>query len=128
MSEEARPDLEATLDHYQVRRISGRPTTMASCPLHPDRTPSMSIDLNKGLWRCHSCGKAGDSYSLIMEVEGVDFPRARALAASIGLATRDPGGSDEQLSGSRYGARRHLPGPARDRPGKRGYVPAWRRR
>lgn len=33
---------------------------MFSCPLHEDRTPSLSINMEEGLWKCHSCGNAGD--------------------------------------------------------------------
>ncbi len=32
---------------------------MAHCPLHEDRTPSLSIHQGEGMWRCHSCGARG---------------------------------------------------------------------
>lgn len=32
---------------------------MARCPLHEDRTPSLSIHSEEGLWKCHSCGEGG---------------------------------------------------------------------
>ena len=32
---------------------------MVRCPFHGDRNPSLSLNLSKGLWKCHSCGKAG---------------------------------------------------------------------
>ena len=32
---------------------------MASCPLHEDRTPSLSIHQESGVWKCHSCGASG---------------------------------------------------------------------
>ncbi|MFG1602828.1 CHC2 zinc finger domain-containing protein [Actinoplanes sp. NPDC049265] len=101
---------------------------MIACLLHEDHTPSCSIDTNKDLWRCHSCSRGGDAYTLIMEKEGVDFVRARALAASLGLPTGSAGGGDSDLSGSRYGRRRSLPASTRNRPAHGGYVPAWRRR
>lgn len=33
---------------------------MAHCPLHEDRTPSLSINQEDGLWKCHSCGEGGN--------------------------------------------------------------------
>jgi CHC2-type zinc finger protein len=33
---------------------------MVSCPLHEDRTPSLSIHQEEGVWNCHSCGESGD--------------------------------------------------------------------
>ncbi|WP_368068010.1 CHC2 zinc finger domain-containing protein [Streptomyces sp. VNUA116] len=101
---------------------------MAPCPFHEDATPSMSFNTDRGLWKCHSCGRGGDSYTLIMEKETTSFVGARALAASLALATRDAGGGDQHLSGSTYGGRRPVSGRPRDRAGRGGYVPAWRRR
>ena len=36
---------------------------MVRCPFHGDRNPSLSLNLSKGLWKCHSCGKGGDAVS-----------------------------------------------------------------
>ncbi|MFI1655597.1 CHC2 zinc finger domain-containing protein [Streptomyces sp. NPDC020472] len=101
---------------------------MTACPLHEDNTPSMSFNTDKGLWKCHSCGKGGDSFSLIMEKEGTDFVGARALAASLAFTTRDAGGGDRDLSGSSYAGRRTVSPRQGNRPRGGGYTPAWRRR
>ncbi|WP_308402416.1 CHC2 zinc finger domain-containing protein [Streptomyces sp. TBY4] len=122
--DQPRPDLVAVLEHYGVSMTR---TGMVACPLHEDRTPSCSVDENKGLWKCHSCGQGGDSYTLIMQKESTSFVGARTLAASLGLPADDAGGGDEHLSGSSYGGRRPVPGRSRDRRGGGGYVPAWRR-
>lgn len=46
---------------------------MIRCPLptHPERHPSFSINLDKGLWVCHSCGEKGGIKKLarLMETE-----------------------------------------------------------
>ncbi|WP_460082445.1 CHC2 zinc finger domain-containing protein [Streptomyces variabilis] len=126
--ERERPTLEAVFEHYGVSFGSGRATGMARCPLHEDNTPSLSFNTDMGLWKCHSCGEGGDSYTLIMKKENLDFGGARALAASLALATRDVGGGDERVSGSAYGGRRSVPPRSRNRKGRGGYVPAWRRR
>ncbi|WP_083673211.1 CHC2 zinc finger domain-containing protein [Micromonospora sp. CB01531] len=102
---------------------------MVRCPLQDeDRTPSMSIDTDRELWNCHSCGKGGDSYALLMEKEGINYVGARALAASLHLAAGGAGGSDSGVSGSAYGGRRKVPARSGDRKAGGGYVPAWRRK
>ncbi len=49
---------------------------MASCPLHDDKTPSMSIDLGKKLWKCFSCGAGGTVIDLHMRVAGLSVKDA----------------------------------------------------
>ncbi|MEU5433801.1 CHC2 zinc finger domain-containing protein [Streptomyces sp. NPDC020719] len=126
--ERERPALEAVLDHYEVEYNPQRALGMAHCPLHEDATASLSYNTDRQLWKCHSCGEGGDAYTLIMKKEKTDFVGARALAASLALATRDAGGGDEHLSGSAYGGRRTVPARSRDRSRGGGYTPAWRRR
>ncbi|WP_371674520.1 CHC2 zinc finger domain-containing protein [Streptomyces sp. NBC_00289] len=101
---------------------------MAPCPFHDDNTPSFSWNTDRQLWKCHSCGKGGDAFTLIMEKEGTDFVGARALAASLAFATRDAGGGGERLSGSSYAGRRKVSPRPGDRSRGGGYTPAWRRR
>ncbi|MGW3336231.1 CHC2 zinc finger domain-containing protein [Streptomyces sp. NPDC001009] len=101
---------------------------MAACPLHDDATPSLSWNTDRQLWKCHSCGRGGDAFTLIMEKEGTDFVGARAFAASLSLATRDAGGSNRGLSGSSYAGRRAVPARPGNRSGGGNYIPAWRRR
>jgi putative DNA primase/helicase len=42
-----------------VERLPKRDALNVHCPFHEDRNPSMSLNLAKGLWNCHSCGKSG---------------------------------------------------------------------
>jgi hypothetical protein len=119
---EGKPELAAVLDHYEVPYSPTRVSQMAHCPLHEDRTPSLSLNLRSGLWKFHSCGRGGDSYTLIMELEGIDFVRARTLAAAVGLAAAGPGGSDHHLSGSRYATGRTISTGPRYRPRSGGRV------
>ncbi|MGV9312568.1 CHC2 zinc finger domain-containing protein [Streptomyces sp. NPDC003691] len=123
-----RPDLEAVFEHYGIDFNSQRAAGMTRCPFHDDETPSFSWNTDRQLWKCHSCGKGGDAYNLIMEKEGINFVGAKSLAANHRFATRDDGGGDRDLSGSNYASRRAVsPQPGnRSRPG--GYTPAWRRR
>ncbi len=46
------------------------------CPFHGDRTPSLYLNPEKGLWHCFSCGRGGDGIRLVMEVRRMDFADA----------------------------------------------------
>jgi hypothetical protein len=60
---------------------------MASCPLHEDKTPSLSADISKGLWKCFSCGQGGTVIDLQMRVAGMTCKDAMfALAEKAGIA------------------------------------------
>ena len=46
------------------------------CPFHDDRTPSFSVSPARGIYRCFSCGKAGNAANFIMEHEQLTYPEA----------------------------------------------------
>jgi DNA primase len=48
----------------------------ASCPFHPDHTPSVSIRDNKGSYKCFSCSRSGDIFSLVGDMENLTFPES----------------------------------------------------
>ena len=62
--------------------------SMIRCPLptHPERDPSFSINLDKGLWVCHACGEKGGLRKLARlmetEVDENDIAVRRALDAA----------------------------------------------
>ena len=123
--------LETVLDHYGVRN-NHRVKQMVSCPIQVDDSrPSMSVDLTKQLWKCHACGKGGDVWVMIQEMEGIgDYRGAREFAeATFGIAGGDSGrGSDEVRSNSRGGREgRDISRGSRDRATRRRYAPSWRR-
>ena len=46
------------------------------CPFHKEDTPSFSVSVSKGLYKCFGCNATGDSISLYMKLRGIDFPAA----------------------------------------------------
>ncbi len=46
------------------------------CPFHDDRTPSFSVNPVKGVYKCFSCGAAGNVVKFIMEHEQLTYPEA----------------------------------------------------
>jgi hypothetical protein len=46
------------------------------CPFHADASPSLSIDVAKGLWNCHGCNVGGDCFTYVEMRYGLDFAAA----------------------------------------------------
>ena len=73
--------------HTEVKR-SGR-QWMARCPLHGERTPSMSVSPEKGVYYCFGCQRSGDVITFVQEIEGLDFAGAvETLAGRAGIQLR----------------------------------------
>jgi len=47
-----------------------------ACVFHEDNKPSLSINLAKGLWFCHTCNKGGSIFDYYMQLKGCDFRQA----------------------------------------------------
>ena len=69
--------IELVKGYTTVEKVNGR-EYKCKClnPNHRDKTPSMFINQEKGLFNCFSCGVSGDIISLIELVEGIDFKKA----------------------------------------------------
>ncbi len=53
----------------------------ACCPFHQERTPSFMVNEEKNMWHCFGCGKGGDAFAFVMEIEGLSFREALTLLA-----------------------------------------------
>ncbi len=56
-------------------------STMAICPFHQEKTPSLSLDPARGLYHCFGCGKGGDLFRWVQDTQNVDFTEALELLA-----------------------------------------------
>lgn len=60
------------------------------CPFHQEKSPSFSVNPDKGLFYCFGCQAGGDAFSFLMKIEGMSFGEAvRELAGSAGVAIED---------------------------------------
>jgi DNA primase len=48
----------------------------ALCPFHEEKTPSLSVDLKKGVYHCFGCGKSGDHLTFLQEHARLSFAKA----------------------------------------------------
>lgn len=46
------------------------------CPFHNERTPSFSVSPSRGIFKCFSCGKAGNAVSFLMDLESMSYVEA----------------------------------------------------
>ena len=46
---------------------------VALCPFHKEKTPSFNVSDDKGFYHCFGCGKNGDIFNYVMEMENINF-------------------------------------------------------
>jgi DNA primase len=64
------------------------------CPFHQEKTPSFYVSPEKQLWHCYGCGKGGDHFTFIEDIEHVDFRGAlRLLAEKTGVILEESPGA-----------------------------------
>lgn len=74
--------LKASVDLAALARSRGialKPAgkdLLGLCPFHLEKSPSFSVTPAKGTWHCFGCGKAGNAFQLLMELDNIDFPEA----------------------------------------------------
>ena len=76
--------VEIAGEHVQLKR-SGR-QWMAICPFHEERSPSLSVNGEEGVWYCFGCQEGGDTIDWVRRIHHLDFVEAiEWLAARTGL-------------------------------------------
>jgi len=61
------------------------------CPFHQEKTPSFTVSPLKQIFYCFGCGKGGDVFSFVMDMEKSAFPEAvRTVAEKCGIAIPRP--------------------------------------
>ncbi|MGE5415092.1 MAG: DNA primase [Syntrophomonadaceae bacterium] len=78
-------DIVAVINDHTTLKKAGR-SWKGLCPFHNERTPSFTVDRDKGLYHCFGCGAGGDVIRFVREIDRLDFPEAvEALASRFGV-------------------------------------------
>ena len=79
-----KPSIEEYL-HYIGADVPARGSgwRKMKCCFHIDSHASAAVNYDKNAFVCHGCGVKGDTYSLIMYKEGVDFSEAKQFAEKV---------------------------------------------
>lgn len=73
-------------------------------PFNKEKTPSFTVNDQKGFYHCFSSGKHGDVFTFVMETEGLSFPEAvERLAGEAGLELPKPDPQFERTAKERLG-------------------------
>lgn len=79
--------------HVRLKR-AGR-NHVGLCPFHNEKTPSFSVNAERGFFHCFGCGVGGTVFDFVMRLEGLTFPEAvQSLARRYGVIlpeTQEPG-------------------------------------
>lgn len=70
------------IGQYVQLKKSGK-NYLGLCPFHEEKTPSFSVAEDKQIFHCFGCGKGGNVYTFLQELEGISFPEAVKKVADM---------------------------------------------
>jgi len=84
----ASTDIVDVVHAYVPLKRRGK-TFEARCPFHEEKTPSFKVNPEGQFFKCFGCGKGGDCFSFVEEIERVSFREAlEILAERAGISIR----------------------------------------
>ena len=88
-------DIVQVVQEYVPLRKAGT-TYKGLCPFHGERTPSFTVNRDKGFFHCFGCGQGGDVFKFVELQEGVGFQDAvKRVAARCGITLPEAPASPE---------------------------------
>ena len=95
----SRTDIIDIVSGYVRLKRAGN-SFMGLCPFHKEKTPSFSVQPDRQTYHCFGCGKSGDAFTFIMEMESLGFREALAYLADragVQLSARGFGKPDKPV-------------------------------
>src|SRR5512137_2378285 len=74
-------DIVRVVGEYGQLKKSGAQNYIGLCPFHQEKTPSFSVHATRQFFHCFGCGKSGDVFTFVQQVENITFPEAVRLLA-----------------------------------------------
>lgn len=91
----AKLHIEDLVSSYLPLKKAGR-IYKGLCPFHGEKTPSFTVNPERGIYKCFGCGEGGDIFSFVMKLEGLTFPEAvRLLGDRAGVVVPEFKGGGE---------------------------------
>src|SRR5216683_3308773 len=86
--------------HVRLKR-AGR-NFVGLCPFHNEKTPSFTVNAERGFFHCFGCGAGGTAFDFVMRIEGLTFPEAlQSLARRYGITLPERGEGAGVVAGER---------------------------
>lgn len=77
----SRADIALIIGRYVNLKSSGQ-TMKGLCPFHKEKTPSFHVNPSRGFFHCFGCGKGGDVFAFLQEIENISFLDALTMLAN----------------------------------------------
>jgi DNA primase len=92
-----RSSIVEVVSDYVTLKKTGR-NYVGLCPFHGEKTPSFTVNEEKGIFHCFGCGVGGNVYNFLMHYDHLNFPEAvERLANRYGISVEKlerPAGGD----------------------------------
>jgi DNA primase len=80
--------VEVISDHVPLQKRGGR--YLGLCPFHSEKTPSFSVNQERGFFHCFGCKESGDVISFVMKYHSLPFLEAvKELGQRYGIAMEE---------------------------------------
>lgn len=90
-----RTPLEQIAADYLDLKPAGPGRVKACCPIHSEKSPSFTINVDWNRFHCFGCGADGDVIDFLIQVDGLRFTEAVSLLAErSGVPVPDSDGAD----------------------------------
>src|SRR5512143_394148 len=66
--------VEVVSDYVSLKK-SGK-NYLGLCPFHSEKTPSFTVNEEKGIFHCFGCGAGGSVFNFLMRANSLSFPEA----------------------------------------------------
>jgi len=77
-----RIDIVQIIEKYVRLKQAGK-NFSGLCPFHKEKTPSFMVSPDIQRYKCFGCGRSGDIFNFIQEIENIDFPEALERLAKV---------------------------------------------
>jgi DNA primase len=84
-----RARIDDVVSGWVTLRRAGAGSLSGLCPFHDEKTPSFTVTPARGLFYCFGCGRGGDVFTFVREINNFSFAEAAEfLATKYGLQLR----------------------------------------